>query len=228
MSNQNATGLYIAMVSVHGLIRSHDMELGRDADTGGQSKYVVELARALALQPGVAGLSGGVFVNPALTEPFGLTLIEAAASGVPIVATEDGGPRDIIGNCKNGVLIDPLDNEAIAAALVAMLEDPQERQCLADNGLIGVRRHYAWDAHAVSYLREIRSLLEKTEVAVRAPLRRRPMLYHDRAIFTDLDQNLLEDPAVLPRLQGLGPALRRRPLGDLAGSHPGGGRLGCR
>ncbi|MBF0256682.1 MAG: glycosyltransferase, partial [Gammaproteobacteria bacterium] len=45
----------------------------------------------------LATLSGGVFVNPALTEPFGLTLIEAAASGLPLVATEDGGPRDIIG-----------------------------------------------------------------------------------------------------------------------------------
>ncbi len=147
----------------------------------------------------IAALSGGVFVNPALTEPFGLTLIEAAASGVPIVATEDGGPRDIIGNCDNGELIDPLDNEAIAATLVALLEDPKKRQRQADNGLRGVREHYAWEAHAERYLSVIRSVLEKTEVVTRAPLRRRPMLYHDRAIFTDLDQNLLEDPAVLPR-----------------------------
>ncbi len=62
----------------------------------------------------LAAVSGGVFVNPALTEPFGLTLIEAAASGLPIVATEDGGPRDIIQNCQNGVLINPLDPEGIA------------------------------------------------------------------------------------------------------------------
>lgn len=38
---------YIALLSVHGLIRAHEPELGRDADTGGQVKYVVELARAL-------------------------------------------------------------------------------------------------------------------------------------------------------------------------------------
>ena len=37
----------------------------------------------------------GVFINPALTEPFGLTLLEAGATGLPIVATHDGGPRDI-------------------------------------------------------------------------------------------------------------------------------------
>ncbi|BBL35655.1 mannosylfructose-phosphate synthase [Nitrosomonas stercoris] len=44
MSDQQ---LYILMISAHGLIRGHDMELGRDADTGGQTTYVVELARAL-------------------------------------------------------------------------------------------------------------------------------------------------------------------------------------
>ncbi len=44
---------YILLVSVHGLVRGSDMELGRDADTGGQVKYVVELARALIEHPGV-------------------------------------------------------------------------------------------------------------------------------------------------------------------------------
>jgi len=39
--------LYIVLISVHGLIRGHDLELGRDADTGGETKYVVELAHAL-------------------------------------------------------------------------------------------------------------------------------------------------------------------------------------
>ncbi len=63
----------------------------------------------------------GVFVNPALTEPFGLTLLEAAATGLPLVATENGGPVDIIGNCGNGLLVDPLDRQAIAAALLAHL-----------------------------------------------------------------------------------------------------------
>jgi sucrose-phosphate synthase len=147
----------------------------------------------------VASLSKGVFVNPALTEPFGLTLIEAAASGLPVVATEDGGPRDITGNCNNGVLVDPLDNEAIASALLAMLEDPRRRQDYADHGLSGVREHYSWEAHASRYLQMVRSLVDKTEVVERVPRGRRPMLYHDRAIFTDLDQNLLGDTSVLPR-----------------------------
>lgn len=42
----------------------------------------------------------GVFVNIALQEPFGLTLIEAAVHGAPIVATRHGGPVDIIATLK--------------------------------------------------------------------------------------------------------------------------------
>ena len=40
--------MYILLLSIHGLIRGHELELGRDADTGGQTLYVVDLARALA------------------------------------------------------------------------------------------------------------------------------------------------------------------------------------
>ena len=45
--------LYIQLYSIHGLIRSHDLELGRDADTGGQTKYVLELAQSLSGDPRV-------------------------------------------------------------------------------------------------------------------------------------------------------------------------------
>ena len=40
-------GLYVLHLHLHGLFRSHDLELGRDPDTGGQTTYVLELARAL-------------------------------------------------------------------------------------------------------------------------------------------------------------------------------------
>jgi sucrose-phosphate synthase len=145
----------------------------------------------------LAAASRGVFVNPALTEPFGLTLIEAAASGLPIVATEDGGPRDIIANCANGLLIDPLDSSDIERALSDMLQDADAWQTRVEAGLRGVRAHYAWPAHARVYLGMVQGIVERTELLARAPLTRRPRLYHDRAIFTDIDQSLLGDPKAL-------------------------------
>ena len=45
--------IYVLMISLHGLIRAKDLELGVDADTGGQITYVIELARALASHTGV-------------------------------------------------------------------------------------------------------------------------------------------------------------------------------
>lgn len=145
----------------------------------------------------LAASSGGVFVNPALTEPFGLTLIEAAASGLPIVATEDGGPIDIIGNCHNGYLIDPLDKQAMSDAILEVLEDKDNWKRLAHNGIKGVREHYSWQAHADKYLKLIKPVVDKSEPLTRMEVKRRPMLYHDRALFTDLDQNLLGNPESL-------------------------------
>jgi sucrose-phosphate synthase len=146
----------------------------------------------------LAALSGGVFINPALTEPFGLTLIEAAASGLPIVATEDGGPTDIIENCGNGYLIDPLDKDMIVEKLLAVINDKSKWQQLAENGIAGVNEHYSWQAHAEKYLNVIKPIIEKTEPVVRMELHRRTRLYRDRAIFSDLDQSLLGDKNTLP------------------------------
>jgi sucrose-phosphate synthase len=145
----------------------------------------------------LAAFQEGVFVNPALTEPFGLTLLEAAASGLPLVATEDGGPQDIIGNCRNGILVDPLDKQAMAEALLEVLSNTKLRREFVDSGLKGVELHYSWEAHANNYLDKIKPLVERRQPAPKAVLPRRRRLYHDRAVFTDLDQNLLGDPESL-------------------------------
>ncbi len=145
----------------------------------------------------LAAAQRGVFINPALTEPFGLTLIEAAASGIPLVATEDGGPREIIANCKNGYLIDPLDIPNMAKVLRKVLRSGKEWDAMARRGLEGVQEHYSWAAHAESYVKELKRVLAGVEPRPRPTLQRRPMLYHDRALFSDLDQNLLGDPESL-------------------------------
>lgn len=141
----------------------------------------------------------GVFVNPALTEPFGLTLIEAAASGLPIVATEDGGPRDIIANCRNGLLIDPLDRASIAEALHTAVTSPADWKQWSKNGLSGVRRHYTWDAHVAQYLKQVKQLLQRDRKQGR---RRRllhprdgksPMPLVERGLISDIDNTLIGD-----------------------------------
>lgn len=148
----------------------------------------------------IAATLGGVFVNPALTEPFGLTLIEAAACGLPIVATEDGGPQDIIANCNNGFLIDPLEPESISGALITILQEKALWRDFSTNGLIGVKENYSWDAHAKRYLEIVTPIAECSEQLLRVPVKQRAGLYRDRAVVSDLDHNLIGKKQPLRKL----------------------------
>lgn len=147
----------------------------------------------------LAAASKGIFVNPALTEPFGLTLLEAAASGLPLVATENGGPVDIIGNCHNGLLVDPLNNSAIESALLTILSDSTLWEQYSENGLKNVTKFYSWDAHAQTYLRKIQPLLQHEPLSKPTPPPKASS-YRKRAIFTSIDNTLLGDAEALSQL----------------------------
>lgn len=139
--------------------------------------------------------SRGVFVNAAMTEPFGLTLLEAAASGAPIVATNDGGPIDIIANCKNGALVDPFDSKAIEKALLHALLEPTQWNEWSRAGLENVAKHYSWQRHVERYLRDVKEVLQESDVpppiARGRTTRRLPEV--DRLIIADIDNTLTGD-----------------------------------
>ncbi|TVQ01414.1 MAG: glycosyltransferase [Planctomycetaceae bacterium] len=140
----------------------------------------------------------GVFINPALTEPFGLTLLESGASGLPVIATADGGPVDIIGNCQNGLLVDPLDHSAMEHALLRMLTEPESWDTWAHNGVEGVTRHYSWQHHVDRYLRDVGEIVEESAASPwedRRQPRRLPDF--DRLIICDLDNTLEGDDQAL-------------------------------
>ena len=126
--------------------------------------------------------SGGVFVNPALNEPFGLTLLEAAASRLPVVATDSGGPNDIVERCRNGRLVCPRDPAAIAAACREIVTDRRQWIRYASAGADAVAA-YDWSAHRTLYHRLIGEL---TGPALPTPKWR-------RILVCDIDNTLLGD-----------------------------------
>ncbi|MEA5576349.1 HAD-IIB family hydrolase [Anabaena sp. UHCC 0451] len=156
----------------------------------------------------------GVFINPALTEPFGLTLIEASASGVPIVATADGGPRDILGACENGLLIDPLNIKEIQDALHTTLTDTEKWQRWAKNGLVNVRKYFSWNSHVEKYLEKIHLFPQRRIQSLLSPLPASPAADHpewnvpdtnrlptaDRFLVCEIDNTLLGDKEALEKL----------------------------
>ncbi|RJQ14843.1 glycosyltransferase family 1 protein [Candidatus Parcubacteria bacterium] len=72
-----------------------------------------------------------VFVLPSLKEGSPWTIIEAMAAKLPIIATAVGGIPEIIEDKKNGLLIEPADNEALEQAMLSLLSDKNYRQVLA-------------------------------------------------------------------------------------------------
>ena len=143
----------------------------------------------------LAAARHGVFVNPALTEPFGLTLIEAAASGLPIVATNDGGPQEIVRICENGLLVDPLDADALAASLVEVLSDRQQWRRRARSGVRGADRHFSWKGHVAQYVTRIKGLLRRHRRAADVPSAR--LALADRLLVCDIDTTLIGDREAL-------------------------------
>jgi sucrose-phosphate synthase len=144
----------------------------------------------------IAAEKNGVFINPALTEPFGLTLLEASATGLPIVATDDGGPKDIIHNCDNGILVDPTSTKKIADALKKIITDHDTWEKFSKNGIINVRKHYLWEKHAEKYIKEVKKLVKEipeSEIGVAIPSdsigKRLARLNY--FIITDIDNTLI-------------------------------------
>ena len=154
--------------------------------------------------------SQGVFVNPALVEPFGITLIEASASGLPIVATNNGGPVDIVANCGNGILVEASDSKDIAHALLAILVDAETWTAFSNNGINGVRNHYSWQAHSeetikqlgkvIPELQEVKSDSETAAVEAAVPSFGTRLTKVGYMLITDIDNTLVGDDDSMRKL----------------------------
>lgn len=94
----------------------------------------------------------GAFVQPALFEPFGLTVIEAMSCGLPTFATRYGGPLEIIEHGRSGFHIDP-NHGAEAAGLIAdffrrSAADPTHWDALSDGAVARIDDCYTWRRYA--------------------------------------------------------------------------------
>jgi phosphatidylinositol alpha-1,6-mannosyltransferase len=78
-------------------------------------------------------------------EGFGISLVDAAASGVPVVAGQGGGTADAVLHGETGLLVPAADPAAIAAAVDSLLGDPERRAELGRAGREWVERDRNWD-----------------------------------------------------------------------------------
>lgn len=98
----------------------------------------------------------GIFVQPALFEAFGLTILEAMITGLPTFATQFGGPLEIIQNKVNGFLINPTDQEGTAEKILDFVskcdQNPEYWEEISNKGMERVFTTYTWKIHTTRLL----------------------------------------------------------------------------
>ena len=94
----------------------------------------------------------GVFVQPALFEAFGLTVLEGMATGLPVFATQFGGPQEIIEESENGYLINPTQPELISQPVLNFLlrceKNPSCWETLSGQAIIRVKEKFSWNSYS--------------------------------------------------------------------------------
>jgi starch synthase len=89
---------------------------------------------------------GAVFAFPTLIEGFGLVLLEAAACGLPIVATTNCGAPELFGDARCGALVPPADLEALTETLGDLLSKPEEAREMGRQARLRAE-HFTWQRY---------------------------------------------------------------------------------
>jgi spore coat protein SA len=140
------------------LVGGTEYGLGR---TMRETPFLAQLRRDLAQAPGKvvltgfvppaemprAYLLGDVFVGPSqIEEGLGLVFLEAAAAGLPVIATRRGGIPEVVEDGVTGLLLDKKDDDAeLAAKIIGLLNDPRLRQRLGRQGREWVSADFSWE-----------------------------------------------------------------------------------
>jgi len=103
-----------------------------------------------------------VYCCPSHTEAMSRVAVEAMAAGLPVVATDCGGPRDLVEEGETGMLVPVKDPEALANALEQMLADPGRREAMGEAGRRRALERFDLKA-------TVASLVGVLEAAIQAP-----------------------------------------------------------
>jgi glycosyltransferase involved in cell wall biosynthesis len=99
-----------------------------------------------------------LFVLPSLSDAFGIPVVEAMACGLPVVAARTGGIQDSVEHGRTGLLVEPGDAGALAAAAQELLADPARARSMGEAGRERAVRLFSWDRAAALLAEHYRAL----------------------------------------------------------------------
>ncbi len=105
-----------------------------------------------------------LFVLPSLSEGFPTTVLEAMASGLPVIVTSVGGIPEIVRHMKTGILVKPNDVDELAEAMIMLINDKAKSRELAINARSLVEEKYTWEKTAKYVLELYQRILEWREL----------------------------------------------------------------
>jgi sucrose-phosphate synthase len=150
-------------------------------------RHSAEMVRALYKY---AFRTGGMLLALSKHENFGLTLVEAAAAGVPVLSSGAGGMADVLKNCGHGLVVDPQEAELVASSVANCLMDKTLWQSLSKAGLKNVKRYYTWPRHIRNYLRCIDECPRPRSIAPCVKRRIKQFVTAKHYLVCDIDNTL--------------------------------------
>lgn len=93
-----------------------------------------------------------IFVLPSLAEGISNTVLEAMATGLPVVATRTGGNPELVSSEISGLLFPVGDSESLAEALLTLIASPQLRKGMGEKALERIKMQFFWDNTVSEYL----------------------------------------------------------------------------
>jgi sucrose-phosphate synthase len=115
----------------------------------------------------LAARKKGVIIDVNTGENFDLSIIEAAACGLPAIAAQTGIAAEIMSRCNNGLQVDVEEPIALAEALKRMIADHVLWERCSSNGIVASNQFYSWHQHIDKYLELIEGLCQQKDTNIR-------------------------------------------------------------
>ncbi len=103
-----------------------------------------------------------IYLQPSLSEGSSITLLEAMACSIPVIASDIEGPKELIVNQESGLLVPTKDPEALAAAIQDLINDPERARRLGQKGSERAQSLFSAEVFAERMTRIYRNILSKS------------------------------------------------------------------